>query len=128
MVISKFQRKYVFEFFHNLSLHALSISDDSIFLMFDAINKLHKAIAESLSVLNVDCVKDKVDRTFRDNDKFQDIPVQKEPSMNNVVESDIIQAILKDDKIEIPEDDKYQTFPQTPEEIKKEEDENQTFL
>ena len=107
------------EFFHNLSLHALSISDDSIFLMFDAINKLHKAIAENLRVLKFDYVKDKVDRTFRDNDKFQDI---------NVNESDIIQAILKNEKIEIPEDDKYQTFPQTPEEIKKEEDENQTFL
>ena len=48
--------------------------------------------------------------------------------MFNIVESDIIQAILKDEKIEKTEDDKYQTFPQTPEEIKKEENENRNFF
>ena len=47
--------------------------------------------------------------------------------MFNIVESDIIQAILKDEKIEKTEDDKYQTFPQTPEEIKK-ENENRNFF
>ena len=48
--------------------------------------------------------------------------------MFNIVESDIIQAILKDENIEKTEDDKYQTFPQTPEEIKKEENENRNFF
>ena len=48
--------------------------------------------------------------------------------MFNIVESDIIQAILKDENIEKTEDDKYQTFPQTPEEKKKKKMKIETSL
>ena len=104
------------ESFHNLSLQALSIEDDRIHITFDAMNKIHQIIADSLSMLKFEFMKNEIERSFK---KFQDAIVPKETYVNNVTETDLIQTTLNDEKIEFPVDNSYLTFPQTPEEIKK---------
>ena len=45
------------EFFHNLSLQALSIEDDRIYITFEAMNKIHQIIADNLSILKFEFMK-----------------------------------------------------------------------
>ena len=47
-----------------------------------------------------------------------------ETCTNNVTETDLAQTILKDEKPTFPDNNSYLTFPQTPEEMKKEEEQN----
>ena len=70
-------------------------------------------------------MKDEIERSFEDDKKFQDTIVPLEASTNNVTETDLVQTILKDEKPTFSDDNSHLTFPQTPEEIKKEEEENE---
>ena len=49
-----------------------------------------------------------------------------ETSTNNVPETDLAQTILKYEKPTFPDDNSHLTLPQTPEEIKKEEEESKS--
>ena len=46
------------EFFHNLSLQALSIEDDRIHITFEATNKIDEIITDNLSILKFEFMKD----------------------------------------------------------------------
>ena len=48
-IISKKQKKALIEFFHNLSMQALSKSDNAILIKFDATNKLNKSLNDLLT-------------------------------------------------------------------------------
>ena len=64
-------------------------------------------------------MKNEVERSFEDDKKFQDTIASMETSLNNVTETDLIQTILKDEKVEFPDDNSHLAFPQMPEEMKK---------
>ena len=64
-------------------------------------------------------MKNEVERSFEDDKKFQDTIASMETSVNNVTETDLIQTILKDEKVEFPDDNSRLAFPQMPEEMKK---------
>ena len=115
------------EFFHNLSLQALSIEDDRIYITFEAMNKIHQIIADNLSILKFEFMKYEIDRNFEDDKKFRDTIVPIETS-TNVTETDLVQTILKDEKATFPDDNSQLPFPQTPEEIKKEEKNKNKFI
>ena len=108
--------------FHNLSLRGLSIEDDRIHITFDAMNKIHQIITDNLRTLKFEFMKNEIERSFNDDQKFQDTIVAMETTVNNVTKTDLIQTMLKDEKV--PDDNSHLTFPQTPEEIKKEKEEN----
>ena len=112
------------EFFHNLSLQALSIEDDRIHITFEAMNKIHQIIADNLSILKFEFMKYEIERSFEDDEKFKDTIVPMETSTNNVTETYLVQTILKDKKSTFPDNNSHLTFSQTNEEIKKEEEEN----
>ena len=57
-------------------------------------------------------------------EKFQDTIIPMETSTDDITETDLVETILKDEKPTFPVDNSHLTFPQTPEEIKKEEEEN----
>ena len=116
------------EFFHNLSLQELNIEGDRIHVTFEAMNEIHQIIADNLSILKFQFMKDEIDRSFEDEKKFQDSIAPMEISTNNVTETDLVQTLLKDEKPTFPDNNSHLTFPQTPEEIKKEEEENKNKL
>ena len=116
------------EFFHNLSLQELNTEGDRIHVTFEAMNEIHQIIADNLSILKFQFMKDEIDRSFEDEKKFQDSIAPMEISTNNVTETDLVQTILKDEKPTFPDNNSHLTFPQTPEEIKKEEEENKNKL
>ena len=84
------------EFFHNLTLQALST--------FKAMNKIHQIIADNLSISKFEFVKDEIERSFEDDKKLQDTIVPMESSASKVAENDVVQTILKDEKPTIPDD------------------------
>ena len=112
------------EYFHKLSLQALSIEHDRIHITFEAMNKIHQIIGDNLNILKFEFMKDEIERSFEDDKKFQDTIVPMETPTNNVTETDLVQTILKDEKPTFHDNNSHPTFPQTPEETKKEEEEN----
>ena len=87
------------ELFHNLSLQALSIEDDRIHITFDAMNKIHQIITDNLRTLKFEFMKNDIERSFDDDQKFQDTIVAMETTVNNVTKIDLIQTMLKDEKV-----------------------------
>ena len=61
----------VSEFFHKLSLQALSIGDDRIHITFEAMNKIPQVIADNLSLLRFEFMKDEIQRSFEDDKNFK---------------------------------------------------------
>lgn len=64
-------------------------------------------------------MKDEIQRSFVDDQKFQDTIVPMETFTNNVTETGLVETILKDEKPAFPENSSHLDFSQTPEEIKK---------
>ena len=87
------------ELFHNLSLQALSIEDDRIRITFDAMNKIHQIITDNSRTLKFEFMKNEIERSFDDDQKFQDTIVAMETTVNNVTKIDLIQTMLKDEKV-----------------------------
>ena len=77
------------EFFHNLSLQALSLENDRINITFDATDKIHQITADNLSISKFEFMKNGIERSFEDDKKFQDTIVPMETSVNNVTETDL---------------------------------------
>ena len=82
------------ELFHNLSLQALSLEDDRIH-----ITKIHQIITDNSRTLKFEFMKNDIERSFDDDQKFQDTIVAMETTVNNVTKIDLIQTMLKDEKV-----------------------------
>ena len=98
------------EFFHNLSMQALSRADDRIDIKFDAIEEFHKSIKKLL--------KDEVDRnsdlSFTDfrPEQFEEI---KDP--NRSFEENVVENIMSGNRVDYLQDTNHMSFPNTEEEI-----------
>ena len=98
------------EFFHNLSMQALSRDDDRIDIQFEAIEELNKSIKKLL--------KDDVDRNrdisfidFRP-EQFEEI---KHP--NRSFEENVVENIMSSNRVDYPQDIDHMSFPNTEQEI-----------
>ena len=91
------------EFFHNLSMKALSKSDDTIVIKFDAINKLNKSLNNLLMAESLAFNTEKISRITTE---FFDRPifVAGEQTDNKKIEQNIVRSILNDEKMEFPTD------------------------
>ena len=88
------KRDVMSEFFHNLSMQALSISDDSVVLKCNAIKKLNKNIND---LINSNIHMQKKGAVISEIQNL-DPPtiVGDEPTFNNKIESIIVKEILND--------------------------------
>ena len=98
------------EFFHNLSMQALSRDDDRIDIKFDAIEEFNESIKKLL--------KDEVDRNsdlsftdFRPK-QFEEI---KDP--NRSFEENVAENIMSGNRVNYRQDTNHMSFPNTEEEI-----------
>ena len=115
------------EFFHNLSMQALSKSDDAILIKFNAINKLNKSLND---LLTGEALAFEIERVSRKMTFYnQPVFVSEEQTDNDKIEKDIVRNILNDEKINFPTDTDHISFPNTAEEIKQQSiDENKLFI
>ena len=84
------------EFFHNFSMHALSISDDSIVLKFDALKRLNKNINDLIDTNIYVQKKGAVISEIQNLDP--PTIVGDKPTINNKIESIIVKEILNDEQ------------------------------
>ena len=98
------------EFFHNLSMQALSRDDNRIDIKFDVMEELNKNIKKLL--------KDEVDRNsdisfinFRP-EQFEEI---KDP--NRLFEKNVVENIMSGNRVDYPQDTDHMSFPNTEQEI-----------
>ena len=106
----------------------LSKYDDTIVIKFDAINRLKKSLNNLLTVksLAFDTV-----RILWMTSEFFDRPifVTGEQTDNKRIENNIVRNILKNEKMEFPNDTDHISLPNTAEEIKQQStDENKLFI
>ena len=115
------------KFFHNLSIEALSKSDDLILIKFDAISKLNKSLNDLLTGEALTFEAERVSRMiiFLDQPVF----VSEEQSDNSRIEKDTVRNILNDGKIDFLTDTDHISLSNTAEEIKQQRiDENKLFI
>ena len=115
-------------FFIILSIRALSKSDDTIVIKFDAINRLNKSLNNLL--LPVESLAFNTARISRMTTDFLDRPifVTGEQTDNKRIENSIVRNILKNEKIEFPTDTDHVSLPNSAEEIKQQSiNENKLF-
>ena len=98
------------EFFHNLSMQALSRDDDRIDIKFDAIEELNKSIKKLLK----DDVDQNRDISFIDfrPEQFEEI---KHP--NRSFEENVVENIMSSNRVDYPQDIDHMSFPNTEQEI-----------
>ena len=115
------------KFFHNLSIEALSKSDDLILIKFDAISKLNKSLNDLLTGEALTFEAERVSRMiiFLDQPVF----VSEEQSDNSRIEKDTVRNILNDGKIDFLTDTDHISLSNTAEEIKQQRiDENKLLI
>ena len=100
------------EFFHNLSMQAFNQSDDRIEIKFGTVNRLNKNI-NNLLTTEANSFRNK----FEKQNLFENFVEHK--TENQKFEDDVIRKILKDIKVEHPQETDQLTFPNTAEEIKR---------
>ena len=116
------------EFFHNLSMQALSKSDDTIVIKFDAKNRLNKSLNDLLTAESLAFDTTKISRMTTE---FFDQPifVTIEQTDNKKIEENIVRSILNDEEMGFPIDTDHISLPNTAEEIKQQSiDENKLFI
>ena len=67
---AKDYKEVMSELFHSLSLQALSIEDDTNHITFEAMNRVHQIIADNLTILKFEFMKDEIERSFEDDRKI----------------------------------------------------------
>ena len=97
------------EFFHNLSLQALSIEDDRIHITFEATNKIDEIITDNLSILKFEFMKDETERSFEDDENISRYHCSS-GNVHKCYETGVVQAILKDEKPTFPDNNKSHNF------------------
>ena len=95
-------------FFHNLSLQALSIDDDSIKNEFDAIITLSK----NLKILIRDDTRNDLNIIDFQQQKFDEIK-----DKNQLIEEEVVNNIINDVQIDYPQVNQHLTIPNTASEI-----------
>ena len=98
------------EFFHNLSMQALSRDDDRINIKFDTIEELNKSIKKLLK----DDVDQNSDISFIDfrPEQFEEM---KDP--NQSFEENVVENIMSGNRIDSLQDTDHMSFPNTEQEI-----------
>ena len=96
------------EFFHNLSLQALSIDDDSVKNEFDVIITLRK----NLKIITRDDTRNNLNIIDFQQRKFDEIK-----DKNQLIEEEVVNNIINDVQIDYPQDNQHLTFPNTGSEI-----------
>ena len=108
-------RNVMSEFFHNMSLQALTIDNDNIEIEFDAIIELNTNLK---SLIRED------DRSDIEIIDFKQQHFDEIKDKNQLIEEEVVNNIINDVQIEYPRDDQNLSFPNTPSEILKETNEN----
>ena len=103
------------DFFHNMSLQALTIDNDNIEIEFDAIIELNKNFKSLI------CKDDRSDIEIID---FKQQHFDEIKDKNQLIEEEVVNNIINDVQIEYPRDDQNLSFPNTSSEILKETNEN----
>ena len=96
------------EFFHNLSLQALSIDNDSVKNKFDVIITLSK----NLKILIRDDTRNDSNLIDFQQQKFDEIKDKKQ-----LIEEEFVNNIINDVQIDYPQDNQHLIFPNTASEI-----------
>ena len=96
------------EFFHNLSLQALSIDNDSVKNEFDAIITLNK----NLKILIRDDTRNDLNIIDFQQQKFDETK-----DKNYLIEEEVVNNIINKVQIDYPQDNQHLTFPNTASEI-----------
>ena len=102
------------EFFHNMSLQALTIDNNNVKIEFDAaieLNKNLKGLIRDHDRNNVDIIDFKQEKIDEIKDK------------NQLIEEEVVN-IINDIQIEYPQDNQNLSFPNTQSEILKETETN----
>ena len=103
------------EFFHNMSLQALTIDDNNVKIEFDAVIELNK----NLKGLIRDDDRNNIDIIDFKQEKIDEIK-----DKNQLIEEEVVNNIINDIQIEYPQDNQNLSFPNTPSEILKETEAN----
>ena len=106
----KLSQNIMSEFFHIMSLQALTIDDDDVKTEFDAIIELNKNLK---SLIRDDTTNDINIIDFKQR-KFDEIK-----DKNQLIEEKVVNNIINDVQIEYPQDIQNLSFPNTASEIKK---------
>ena len=115
------------EFFHNLSMQALSKSDDTIVIKFDAINRLNKSLND---LLMAESLAFSIERISSMTTEFFDWPISVAGEQTDKkIEENIVRSILNDERMKFPTDTDHISLRNTAEEIKQQSiDENELFI
>ena len=108
-------RNVMSEFFHNLSLQALTVNDDSIEITFDEIIELNKDLK---SLIREDD-RNEIQIFKKKEGSFKEIKDKAQ-----LIEEEVVSNILNDVRVEFPRDDQNLSFPTTPSQILKESNQN----
>ena len=103
------------EFFHNLSLQALTIGDNSIEITFDEIIELNR----NLKSLIRDDNRNEIKINNFEEETFPEIK-----DKNQLIEEEVVSNIINDVKVNYPRDDENLSFPNTASEILEETNRN----
>ena len=103
------------EFFHNLSLQALTIDDNSIEITFDEIIELNR----NLKSLIRDDNRNEIKINNFEEETFPEIK-----DKNQLIEEEVVSNIINDVKVNYPRDDENLSFPNTASEILEETNRN----
>ena len=110
----KLSQNAMSEFFHNMSLQALTIDNNNVKIEFDAaieLNKNLKGLIRDHDRNNIDIIDFKQEKIDEIKDK------------NQLIEEEVVN-IINDIQIEYPQDNQNLSFPNTPSEILKETEAN----
>ena len=103
------------EFFHNMSLQALTINNDNIEIKFDAVIDLSK----NLKTLIREDERNEIEFNEITLPQFDEIK-----DKNQLIEDEVVSNIINDVELQYPSEDQNKIFPNTPSEILKESNEN----
>ena len=101
------------ELFHNLSMQALSIDDDSVEIQFIHLTTLCRSIGNLLRN-NMALIPHKKPPTYLEHTPPRFTPYK---NKNQMLEEEVVKNKLSKKKIRYPRDSGYMSFPNTPEEI-----------
>ena len=99
----------MYEIFHNLSMQALSKSDDTFVIKFDAINILNQILNELLTAKALTFDTPRVCRMMTNFN--QSIFVSDEHTDNKRIENSIVRNVLNDEKMGFPTDTDHISMP-----------------
>ena len=107
----KLSQNVMSEFFHNMSLQALTIDEDNVKIEFDAVIKLN----ENLKSLIRDDNRNEINIIDFKQQKLNEIK-----DKNQLIEEEVVNNIVNDVQLDYPQDNENLSFPNSASEIFKE--------